>query len=222
MCCKCCISLNANENRQDCSTFTLESTLTSLVGLPGALLQQNCRHPKAGGSLSLGWLGDTADVTGDFIVSFATNNTEIHSRPENCLGHHFPLGFRQMHSQMIHKGAFSEPPSSQTELLGCLTGAFIALFATCNTGTHARATLCTAWLPPTTLRHMPQHCMGCHFPLDFRQMHSQMTHKEAFSEPPNSQAVASQVLSLLHFPPEKLAHCLTGAPAHERSYESIY
>ena len=76
--------------------------------------------------------------------------------------------------------------SNTVHCLAATLAAFIVSFATKN----------------KTLTHMPWHCMGCHFPLDFRQMHSQMTHKEAFSEPPNSQAVASQVLSLLHFPPE--------------------
>ena len=128
----------------------------------------------------------------------------------HCLGHHFPLGFRQMHSQMIHKGAFSEPPNSQAVASQVLS----LLHFPPETDTQARATLCTAWLPhwllslfhlpptQTLRRHMSEHCLGHHFPLGFRQMHSQMIHKGAFSEPPNSQAVASQVLSLLHFPPE--------------------
>ena len=79
----------------------------------------------------------------------------------HCLGHHFPLGFRQMHSQMIHKGAFSEPPNSQAVASQVLS----LLHFPPETDTQARATLCTAWLPhwllslfhlpPTTLRHMP-------------------------------------------------------------------
>ena len=61
--------------------------------------------------------------------------TTLRHMPENCLGHPFPLDFRQMHSQMAHKGgllSFSEPPSSQPVLLGCLTGAFVASFDTCK------------------------------------------------------------------------------------------
>ena len=63
-----------------------------------------------------------------------------------------------MHSHMTHKGAFSEPPNSQPALLGCLTGAFVASFVTCNTETHARATRftdCFDCLTGAFMFHLP-------------------------------------------------------------------
>ena len=48
------------------------------------------------------------------------------------------------------------------------------------------------------LKPMPEHWLGCHFPLDFWQTHSQMAHKGAFSKP---ESILTALLG-----------CFTGAP----------